>query len=113
MNSVSFNNYQYNLTEQISGYVDKIKYKTSKLDNYSMKDNAEGESPYNHRALHNYPYSLLDSASSYSLKSGTEPAAADNLKASSAYQFVSNALEEPKILIDFMHKNNQRYDIIT
>lgn len=63
-------------------------------------------------SLHNYAQTYLGPDAVYSLHSLTPLQTAAGLKkyAGQMYNVAVSLNEEPKILLDFMHKNNQTYD---
>ncbi len=63
-------------------------------------------------SLHNYAQTYLGPDAVYSLHSLTPLQTAAGLKkyAGQMYNVAVSLNEEPKVLLDFMHKNNQTYD---
>lgn len=56
-------------------------------------------------------YLQAENQTSFSLSYASDWGLADNLKyVNDTYQYVFNINNEPKVLIDFMHKNNQTFD---
>lgn len=107
------NNYLNNLTQQISVSVDKLKYKSS-ASARAKEDvgKEEGEALYNRASLHNYSYKLLATSSSYDINAynSKEDANPNITHAIDSYNQVKTVNEEPKVLLDFMHKYNQNFD---
>lgn len=114
MSSLSLNNYQYNLSSQIESYVDKIKNKSSRPEDKGFQDNREGNHPFAYypEAVANYAYSLLNSDVAYNLTSNFSKPSETSASVSSAYQYVGSMGQEPSVLLDFMHRNNQKFDVI-
>lgn len=64
------------------------------------------------KSLHNYAQTYLGPDAVYSLHSLNKFQTAAGLKqyADTIYETAANLNEEPHILIDFMHKNNRKFD---
>ena len=64
------------------------------------------------QSLHNYAQTYLGPDAVYSLHSLHKFQTAAGLKqyADSIYETVANLNDEPAVLIDFMHKNNRKFD---
>ena len=64
------------------------------------------------QSLHNYAQTYLGPDAVYSLHSLNKFQTAAGLKhyADTVYETAANLNEEPHILIDFMHKNNRKFD---
>lgn len=113
MSSLSLNNYQYNLSTQIEGYVDKIKQKSSRFEGDNLQEKRDGQqSSYYPGTVANYAYSLLDSEVAYNLTSNFSGTPETSAIASSAYQYAGNVGKEQPVLLDFMHRNNQKFDVM-
>ena len=111
-------NHIHNLTKQISVSVERLKHKSSFVEDTNKDDLVDVDSSNNKNnnggnRLDAYNYKLLGTSSSYQMadyNSSDESGFSDVDHAINTYNQVKTVSDEPKALIDFMHKYNKIFD---
>lgn len=107
------NDYLSTLNQQISGSVDRIKYKSGRFSADNVSSSRESfENTERYQSLNGYAYRLLETGMSYRLTAlnSEQPQTADAGYAACSYMESSRVSRKPTVLIDFMFANNREFD---
>ena len=113
MSRLYVNDYLSTLNQQISGSVDRIKYKSGRLSADNVSSSRESfENTERYQSLNGYAYCLLETGMSYRLTAlnSEQPQTADAGYAAGSYLESSRVSRKPTVLIDFMFANNREFD---
>ena len=114
------------LSHKISENAEKLKQRQAQKYAVYQQNNSEDVEPLRHQnthtsvrrlrekpeSLHNYAQTYLGPDAVYSLHSLSKFQTAAGLKqyADNVYGTAANLNDKPRVLIDFMHKNNRSFD---
>ncbi len=108
MNRLLANDYINSLHQQISHSVETIK-KRSSAKSEILGDASEKSFSSEGSRLNNYSYRLLSSSTAYQL-TGKYDNHIGTTYAADSYRYASEVIKEPKVLVDFLFKNNREFD---
>lgn len=108
MNRLSANDYINTLHQQISHSVDKIK-KRSFPKTETVREGTKKSFVPENGGVNNYSYRLLSGSTAYQLI-GQYDNRVESAYAADSYRYASEVMIEPKVLIDFIFKNNREFD---
>lgn len=110
MSRFYLNNYLDNLHQQIYSSVDKIK-RNSQKNNFSINDEKAKSNNYHYSyRIEGQSYQLLSKELSWMMHNQSIKYNQDNAYITTSYHQADSVLQEPKVLIDFMFKNNREFD---
>lgn len=110
MTKFYLHNYLDNLHQQIYSSVDKIK-RNSQKNNFSSSDEISGSNNYHYSyRVEEQSYQLLSKELNWLMHNQSVKYNQDNTYVAISYHHADKVLQEPKVLIDFMFKNNREFD---
>ena len=110
MTKFYLHNYLDNLHQQIYSSVDKIKRNSQKNIQYSADEIYKNNNYHYSYQIEGQPYQLLSKELNWLMHNQLVAYDSNGAYVAASYHQADNVLQEPKVLIDFMFKNNREFD---